>query len=159
MNREMTMDKKTPSTKDLNTDINTKAETPWYKNGLCFSCQKCGSCCSKQAGYVWVTEEEIETIAAFLKISKNEFCKKYIRICYGNISLKECFPSYDCIFLLDGRCRIYEVRPKQCKTFPWWKENLSSKEEWDNLQNSCPGINKGQNRTPASVIEENLKEP
>jgi Fe-S-cluster containining protein len=26
--------------------------------------------------------------------------------------------------MYDKRCRIYETRPLQCKTFPFWKSNL-----------------------------------
>lgn len=37
-----------------------------------------------------------------------------------------------CIFLAeDGkRCTIYEVRPVQCRTYPYWTHLISSKERW-----------------------------
>ncbi|DAC38736.1 MAG TPA: YkgJ family cysteine cluster protein, partial [Candidatus Poseidoniales archaeon] len=46
-----------------------------------------------------------------------------------------------CIYL-DGKkqCGIYEVRPQQCKAFPWWAENLRSKRSWNKVKSSCPGL-------------------
>lgn len=116
----------------------------WYQKGLSFKCTGCGKCCTGSPGAVWVTEEEMEIIAASLQLSKDDFEKKYVRMLGGRKALVEKKPkngNYDCIFLSENRCQIYNLRPKQCKTFPWWKENLSSKEEWDEAAKSCEGIN------------------
>jgi len=43
-------------------------------------------------------------------------------------------PKILTVFLKDKQCTVYPVRPAQCRTFPWWKENLSSKEAWRGLQ-------------------------
>ncbi|NGX61597.1 MAG: hypothetical protein K940chlam9_01084 [Chlamydiae bacterium] len=51
----------------------------WYQKGLSFACTECGKCCTGSPGYVWVPEKEIEEMAAFLKISVQEFRKLYIR--------------------------------------------------------------------------------
>jgi len=48
--------------------------------------------------------------------------------------------QYDCIFLRDKKCLVYQVRPKQCQTFPWWTENLTNKESWEELKSYCEGI-------------------
>ena len=43
----------------------SRAKTPWYRDGLAFSCTRCGACCTGAPGYVWVSAEEIEQLAEF----------------------------------------------------------------------------------------------
>lgn len=31
----------------------------------------------------------------------------------------------DCIFLEDKLCSIYQVRPTQCATYPWWPDLMN----------------------------------
>ncbi len=115
---------------------------PWYKNKtLLFKCTGCGSCCTGFEGYVWLSNEEIEKIFTFLKISKSEFLKKCTRFVRGRISLKENLINYDCVFFKNKKCTIYSARPKQCKTFPFWEENLKSEKAFNDLNNYCPGVN------------------
>jgi Fe-S-cluster containining protein len=59
------------------------------------------------------------------------------------LSLKE-KDNYDCIFWRDGGCTVYDARPLQCSTYPFWEDNLRDAESWNRLEESCPGINKGQ---------------
>jgi Fe-S-cluster containining protein len=112
----------------------------WYKKGLYFKCLKCSKCCGGFPGYVWINDKEIEKIANFLNLSKSNFLKKYTRQINGFISLKENLINYDCCFLKDKKCIIYEVRPTQCKEFPFWKNNLKSFFSWQSLKDYCPGI-------------------
>jgi hypothetical protein len=112
----------------------------WYKKGLRFKCTGCGACCTKEPGYVWLSAEEIEGISTHLNISKEEFLRKYTRSIFGRISLLEHKVTYDCVFLKDSKCTIYSARPKQCRTFPWWKENLETPEAWKDTARRCEGI-------------------
>jgi uncharacterized protein len=44
----------------------------------------------------------------------------------------------------ENHCRIYPVRPKQCDTWPFWKENLK-KSVWEgSVAACCPGIGRGR---------------
>ncbi len=116
----------------------------WYQQGLSFSCTGCGKCCTGSPGVVWITEEEILTIGEFLKISPEDVKKKYIRKMGDRLALLEQPPKnqeFDCIFLQEKKCTVYPVRPKQCQTFPWWKENLKSQTEWEEVSQMCEGIN------------------
>lgn len=118
--------------------------TVWYQNGLRFQCTGCGQCCTGSPGVVWISEEEIQKLAEFLHISVETVTKRYIRKLGDRLALVEQPPrqgQYDCVFLKDNRCSIYSVRPKQCKTFPWWKENLSSPQAWEEAGKQCEGIN------------------
>jgi len=112
----------------------------WYKGGLRFACTECGGCCTGGPGYVWVTPEEIEAIATFLNLSVEQFSRQYVRRVGQRYSLTERKTSYDCIFLKEKRCTIYPHRPKQCRTFPWWDENLKTPESWKTAAKECEGI-------------------
>ena len=112
----------------------------WYKDGLRFKCTGCGECCTGSPGYVWVTSTEAEAMAKFLKIPIEEFMGKYTRQIGNRISLKEHPKSYDCVFLQGKKCQLYHVRPKQCRTFPWWPENLKSPERWKETAARCEGV-------------------
>lgn len=52
-------------------------------------------------------------------------------------------PNGDCIFW-QGGCTIYKERPRQCRTFPFWGENLGTRGEWKGLKAFCPGIGTGK---------------
>ena len=41
------------------------------------------------------------------------------------------------------RCGVYQARPTQCRTWPFWPENMNSKSWKENVLNFCPGISKG----------------
>ena len=125
-----------------------KDSSIWYRDGLCFECTGCGQCCTGAPGYVWVNEEEIQTISNFLQISIEEFAKKYLRQVNGKLSLIELPKTYDCVFLKDKKCQIYSVRPTQCRTFPWWPLLLKSENDWNEAARYCEGI-----RTTAPLVE------
>ncbi|MCP5004377.1 MAG: YkgJ family cysteine cluster protein [Planctomycetes bacterium] len=114
----------------------------WYKNGLRFECQRCGNCCRGEPGVVRVDREDIRKISSVLNIDRESFAKQYLRIVNGGISLRE-YRNGDC-FMYDNGCKIYTARPLQCRTFPFWKSNLSNKEEWEQQKRTCPGMEKGR---------------
>jgi Fe-S-cluster containining protein len=87
----------------------------------CASCE--GNCCIGESGYIWATPKEIDDMASFLELTRDEFLKDYTQKVGYRISLKELKikGSFHCIFFdADKRgCSIYPVRPKQCRTFPF----------------------------------------
>jgi len=117
------------------------------KEGFNFSfnpqaCEECGGkCCTGESGYIWVNPLEISKIANFLGINVEEF-KKFYLIKEGykfSIKEKKSIDGYACVFFdeKNKNCSIYEVRPHQCRTFPFWeffKNNLKE------VQKECPGI-------------------
>lgn len=129
-------------------------EEPWYAEGLHFECTGCGQCCTGSPGYVWVNEDEITTMADYLQISTNLFKRRYLRRVEGRWSLVEHSKTYDCIFLKDNKCEIYSARPIQCRTFPWWPQQLRSKEAWLEAAKHCEGISLQAPLVPTSTIEE-----
>ena len=114
----------------------------WYREGLRFECTQCGDCCTGAPGYVWVTHAETEKIARFLDLTPTKFRKEYVRKVGRRYSLIE-RANGDCIFFNQG-CTVYPARPKQCRTFPFWPENLNSGKAWEKLESECPGTGKGK---------------
>jgi len=140
---------------------NSEKETslPWYKEGLRFKCTECGKCCTGGPGYVWLSEVEMESMAKHLNISLEAFKKKYTRQRenkYALVEKKTFNNEFDCVFLQDKKCAIYPVRPKQCRTFPWWKENLNSEESWRLAAQYCEGINDEAPVVPFEIIDQQL---
>lgn len=129
----------------------------WTHEGLQFECTGCGKCCTGSPGYTWMSDSEIVAIAQHLGISVQEFADRYLRKVGSRWSLREDPQNFDCVFLKDNKCEIYSVRPTQCRTFPWWLQNLTSEEAWCRAAESCEGIGRGET-VPYKVIEENALE-
>jgi hypothetical protein len=52
---------------------------PWYADGLRFTCQQCGNCCTGGPGYVWISVEEVGRLARLLHLTKSEVVEQYCR--------------------------------------------------------------------------------
>lgn len=115
----------------------------WYEDGLKFECTQCGHCCTGAPGYVWLSIEEIYRIAEFLGLRERDFVKQYVRKVDQRLSLVE-LPNGNCIFYENG-CKIYPVRPSQCRTFPFWKNIVATPANWERASSDCPGMNSGKN--------------
>ena len=112
---------------------------------LRFSCTRCGRCC-ETAGehYVFLGSTESERIRAYLQISESWFRRRYLdRLESGELVLAA--TAHDrCIFLAaDGGCRVYPVRPLQCRSYPFWPELVGSRRAWQQESRRCEGINRG----------------
>jgi len=127
-----------------------KQKPKWYVNGLAFECIECGKCCAgPEEGYVWITDSEITALAESLGLSEDETRAKYIRKIGRRQSLVEQKESNDCVFLtVDGvhgkGCSIYQARPVQCRTWPFWRSNLTTPADWSIAGMRCAGINRGK---------------
>ena len=129
-------------------------QEPWYADGLRFTCTGCGDCCTGGPGYVWVNQAEIDALAQRLELSVAEFERRYVRQIGVRRSLKE-LKNYDCVFLdaQTRKCTVYEQRPRQCRTWPFWDSNLASPEAWQHTCEVCPGSGQGKLYS-IDVIEE-----
>jgi len=111
-----------------------------FDSSACASCG--GACCIGESGYIWVNYKEIEAIANYLNMSIEEFAQNYLIRAKNRYSLKEFKVKelgYACIFFdtQNRVCKIYDVRPKQCRTFPFWEQFKSDTKE---LIKECPGV-------------------
>ena len=132
--------------------------SPWYADGLKFVCvEDCGGCCTDHGDYtfIYVDRPTERRIARFLKLDLAGFRKRFTALDEGNRVLRMDAP--DCPFLDGKRCSIYPVRPTQCRTFPFWGENLRSPRAWKKLAEFCPGIDRGEHHS-LRVIRDTLDE-
>ncbi len=51
----------------------------------------------------------------------------------------------DCVFFhSESRtCEVYDARPRQCRTWPFWSSNLTSPAAWQETADRCRGCNRG----------------
>jgi len=128
-----------------------KRSEKWYAEGLHFSCTGCGNCCTGPSGYVGFEEDELGAMADYLGLTVAQFTKKHTRRLGKRLSLDETRTQhgYDCVFLerdeASGKalCSIYPVRPRQCRSWPFWPENLKSFRAYVNATRTCPGTIEG----------------
>ena len=110
-----------------------------FDSDACATCK--GRCCTGESGYIYVTKSEIFAIAEVLGMDVNEFALKYLFKKGYKYSIKEnkIDDSYECVFYdrESNGCKIYNARPNQCKTFPFWEYY---KTRVDELKLECPGI-------------------
>ena len=110
-----------------------------FRNGFCDECG--GRCCTGESGYIWISEEEVLRASSFLGMDLQDFVEKYLFRVNGRLSIKE--KSYQdgcaCIFFDENakNCSVYEVRPAQCRTFPFWEYYKTHHEE---ALKECPAL-------------------
>ena len=135
------------------------AESGRDGTGLRFSCTMCGNCCSGPEGYVLVTDDEAEAFAKRLRITVADFIKQYTHKTSEGRSLKETKSEagLDCIFLdrdkIPGKavCGVYEDRPAQCRTWPFWPSVIKTRTTWERSKRTCPGMDKGKLHTLVQI--------
>lgn len=122
------------------------AGKPWYKDGLRFKCSQCGDCCTGAPGFVWVNKAEIEALAKRFEMDVESFEEQYVRKIGIRKSLHERPGSYDCVFFDSSarKCTVYEDRPRQCRTWPFWDSNIRDEAAWEATCEACPGSGKGK---------------
>ena len=107
-----------------------------------FSCQRCSRCCRKEPGIVALTQNDFENARKNLNLSAKDFLEQCCREIYRDgevfVGLKE-KQNYDCIFW-HNECIIYEDRPVQCRTFPFWPYLVEDDDAWKYEKNRCPGL-------------------
>ena len=75
----------------------------------------------------------------------DDFTQKYVRKVGYRFSLveKSHATGHACVFFDEQskKCGIYEVRPKQCRTFPFWEGYKDTESaDYDALLKMCLGI-------------------
>ncbi len=126
-------------------------ETNWWeKEPVRFECEPdCFKCCTKP-GVVYMDRKDVRDAAEYLQLSqklfKSEFLKKEHDMWY--IDVQEGNP---CPFLTFEGCAIHEAKPAQCRTYPFWRENMETPQHWELTAGFCPGINKGSLQLPKVI--------
>ncbi len=131
-------------------------EKGFYRNGIRFQCQGEGKCCVSRGkyGYVYLSFNDRRRLAEHFNLTTAGFTSKYVEKEDGMYQLK--YQNADCPFLKNNRCEVYEARPWQCRTWPFWPENMNSQVWESEVRSYCPGVGKGKLYT-SDEIEEILK--
>ncbi len=135
--------------------MNRRGREAWWHEGVRFACQGSGKCCVSHGayGYVYVTLDDRRRLAAELGMPTREFTRRYCRKQNDQFLLDD--PGPECRFLDGHRCSVYEARPTQCRTWPFWPENMRPR-AWSRVAAFCPGVGQGE-VVPAETIASILK--
>lgn len=127
------------------------ALAPQFKEGIRFECQGSGKCCMSRGtyGFVYFSLEDRKRMAKSLGVSVAAFTKQHCAKTEGLWHLKN--PEKDCVFLDGKRCTAYEGRPTQCRTWPFWPENMNAKTWNAEVAPFCAGVGKGKLYSPADI--------
>ena len=142
-------------------NINPPGSNQWFKDGLAFGCTGCGKCCKMDGDVWLSPEEQPaiaaalgETVGTFREKYTRQILKEWACLNYNNVSSSSSLSSLSsealtttttttidttttttgvgCVFLSnEGQCRIYETRPVQCRTYPFWPSLLEDREAWE----------------------------
>ena len=131
-------------------------KSPFYNNGLRFSCKHCSACCRFEAGFVFLSLKDSSLLENALCLENEQFLETYCRWVPSDnketqLSLKE-KANFDCILWSEEGCTVYEARPLQCRAFPFWQSILNSKKNWEYTAQDCPGIGHGTLHSKEIII-------
>ena len=129
---------------------------PYYQGptGLRFECTRCGNCCTRP-GVVYFSGDDLEKAARQVGLTTPAFRRRY------QIRQIEGIPALDpgphpCPFYAEEHgCTIYEARPTQCRTWPFWPEVVRHRDSWERAGKECEGIGQGP-RVPVREIEQSI---
>lgn len=126
----------------------------WWEEGVRFECQGSGRCCVSRGefGYVYLTLEDRKRMAALLGMTTAAFTRTWCKKTDGVYHLKEA-QGPECVFLKGNRCTVYEARPEQCRTWPFWPEVMNAKTWKTEVAAYCPGVGKGRVHSAAEIRE------
>jgi Fe-S-cluster containining protein len=124
--------------------LSSPSRKNFWSEGIRFECQGSGKCCVSRDdyGYVYLSLADQKRFAKYFKLSLKDFRKKYCERTEGFWHLTN--PTSACQFLQDKRCTVYEARPTQCRTWPFWPENMKAKVWNEEVASFCPGVGKGR---------------
>ena len=99
------------------------------KDWVPFRCRLCGNCCRNLRGNLMPEQIDAYRLARFLRErGEVEYMEDfYTRYTYPDV-LEDFFPVFlintvdpddSCVFLKDGRCSVYEARPRVCRLYPF----------------------------------------
>ena len=94
----------------------------------------------------------VAALAARIGLSGHDFRRRYTRrVPRRGVSLVE-KPNHDCVFFERGRgCTVYDERPRQCRTWPFWRGVLRDRETWQRTAEGCPGMDRGPVHAAAAI--------
>jgi Fe-S-cluster containining protein len=102
-----------------------------------FNCTKCGDCC-KGFGGTYVTDADIDAIAAFVGVERRQFIERFCELSGGQPLIAQAASGY-CVFW-ETVCTIHPVKPRMCKAWPFIDGIVKDVTNWHIMAASCPGM-------------------
>ena len=104
-----------------------------------FECTKCGKCCIASGNRVLlvVSEDEAAAMAMCLNMPPEQFVDMFLDDTRMKLCADGSCPMLDTETNL---CRVYEARPEQCRTFPYWPHNFYGGKFKTGVRGLCEGI-------------------
>ena len=109
---------------------------------------------------MYLSERDLSRLAQGLGMDYAAFIETWCRwVPYlpgsERLSLRE-KANLDCVFWSDdvvagGGCSVYDTRPLQCRSFPFWDSVLCSPLAWKRTAAECPGMNSGKLHTGEEI--------
>jgi len=121
-----------------------EARDVWYADGVRFECQLTGRCCTNHGehAYVYLKPQDERRLARHFQISLRWMRRRYTQLMDGWRILKNTGTA--CIFLDGKRCSVHAARPVQCRTWPFWRENLDPEVWRREVIGFCAGVGRGR---------------
>jgi Fe-S-cluster containining protein len=138
---------------ELNAPTSPLYRRPYFfDQGLRFTCQECGRCCTGAPGRVFLPAGRLSKVAALLERPAADLVRNDLLPAPGGFRIRE-DAGGRCRFLREaGGCRIYPVRPPQCISYPFWFQILRRAENWQALRRQCPGAGRGALFSKARIL-------
>lgn len=99
------------------------------KDWVHYQCRLCGNCCRNLKNQLMLEPLDAYHLARYLRErGEVEFIEDVFSRYTSPMTLEECFPIFvmkttepddTCVFLKDGRCSVYEARPRTCRMYPF----------------------------------------
>ena len=83
-------------------------------------------------------------LTAGLGMSTAQFTRRYCAKTDGHWHIRDAPGALECRFLSGKRCTVYDARPTQCRTWPFWPEVMHAKAWQREVAKFCPGVGKGR---------------
>ena len=101
-----------------------------------------------------MTIDEVRELASGLDLDEVRFLDMYAHsVSSGGFVLRE-KSNNDCVFWdRKAGCTVYANRPRQCRTWPFWRGVVASPQHWARAARGCPGIGQGELHGDESIRE------
>lgn len=100
------------------------------KDEVPFTCQRCGNCCRNVEAQIMLEPLDAYHLGRFLRQSSgdihsiedvySQYAEPMLLVQgFPVFTLKTTGPDHACVFLQNGRCQVYEGRPRVCRLYPF----------------------------------------
>jgi hypothetical protein len=104
-----------------------------------FECKNSGNCCRAE-GVVVASPQEVEKMAALLKLDIVTFLNRYTKRKNGWTVIADKGFRQNCFLDHCNKCSIYEARPSACRTYPNWDYIWESEASLYKESSQCRGL-------------------